>query len=539
MQMKIPRTSKHISLGGVAVLLVASSLLAQVLGFLRTKLVNANFLAVGHHSTDSYFAAFTIPDFFFFTIAAGALGVAFMPVLADHLARGDRKGMWRLTGSLLNMLCIIMLFVAVIMFVFAEPLLHHIVAPKLGAQQLHDAVVIMRFLSLNPLLFTISGILAATQQSLGRFFFYATAPLFYNGSIILSAIIFSDVSPHNGGPGHLGITGLGIGALVGAVLQLLVVLVGVYGTGFVWRPKIDWGHADFRQVVRNLPPRSLDQGIDQLESIVETNFATRLGPGSVSYYSNAYTLQLAPVLLIGTAISTAVFPRLNNRLSQGRPDLFRQDFLRFLRLIIWIALPVVVVAFFGRGYLARLIFSRNSGDIANIFGFLTVAILFRTIYTFISRWFYAQKDTRTPLYVSIFTISFNILLAYLLTRPGGYGLPGLALAQSITAAVEVAILGSIMLARDPQLFDQTFWSGVWRTISVTGFSLVAGYITVSYAPLGAEDRGFVTLGSKFLLIAGVTIATHFAVSGLFGLEEAQPFWRWLRKFTLRPVKVDY
>jgi len=539
MQMKIPRTSKHISLGGVAVLLVTSALLAQVLGFLRTKLVNANFLAVGHHSTDSYFAAFTIPDFFFFTIAAGALGVAFMPVLADHLAKGDRKGMWRLTGSLLNMLCIIMLAVAVIMFVFAEPLLHHIVAPKLGPQQLHDAVVIMRFLSLNPLLFTISGILAATQQSLGRFFFYATAPLFYNGSIILSAIIFSDVSPHNGGPGHLGITGLGIGALVGAVLQLLVVLVGVYGTGFIWRPKIDWGHADFRQVVRNLPPRSLDQGIDQLESIVETNFATRLGPGSVSYYSNAYTLQLAPVLLIGTAISTAVFPRLNNRLSQGRPDLFRQDFLRFLRLIIWIALPVVVVAFFGRGYLARLIFSRNSGDIANIFGFLTVAILFRTIYTFISRWFYAQKDTRTPLYVSIFTISFNIFLAYLLTRPGGYGLPGLALAQSITAAVEVAILGTIMLVRDPGLFDLEFWSGVWRTISVTGFSLVAGYVTVSYAPLGAEDRGFVTLGSKFLLIAGATIATHVAVSGLFGLEEAQPFWRWLRKLTLRPVKVDY
>lgn len=528
--MKIPRTRKRISLGSVAILLVASSLLAQILGFLRTKLVNANFLAVGHHSTDSYFAAFTIPDFFFFTIAAGALGVAFMPILADHLARGDKKGMWDITNSLLNFMSLIMVFVAVIIFVFAEPLLHHVVAPKLGPQQLHDAVVIMRFLCLNPLLFTISGVLTALQQQMGRFFFYATAPLLYNLSIIVSIYLFKD---------NLGIVGLGLGAFIGAVLQLVVVLIGTYGIGFKWVPGINWRRRDFRLVLRQLPPRSLDQGIDQLESIVETNFATRLGPGSVSYYNNAYTLQLAPVLLIGTAISTAVFPRLNTRLSHGRPDLFRADFLRFLRLIIWITLPVVVIGFFGRGYLARLIFSRNSGDIATIFGFLAVAILFRTMYALMSRWFYAQKDTRTPLYVSIFTITLNVILAYIFTRPGGYGLPGLAIAQSVAAASEVLVLSIIMLIRDPQLFNNEFWNGIVRTISVTGFSLVAGYITVGFIPLGAEDRGFITLGTKFFILALVTMVTHFTISGLFGLEEAQPFWRWVRRFTFRPVKVEY
>ena len=507
-------------------------MLAQILGFMRTKLVNANFSAIGPHSTDSYFAAFTIPDFFFFTISAGALGVAFMPVLSDHMARGDRKGMWKLVSSLLNLLAIIMSVVAVIIFVFAEPIMKQLVAPA----QLHDAVVIMRFLCLNPLLFTISGILTATQQTLGRFFFYATAPLLYNGSIIIAALVFS---ANDGGPGHLGIMGLGVGALVGAILQLLLVIVGTLGTGFHWTPHIIWRSRDFRQVLRNLPPRAIDQGIDQLESIVETRFARGLGEGSISYYNNAYTLQLAPVLLIGTAISTAVFPRLNSRLSHGRPDLFRQDFLRYLRLIIWITLPVVVIGFFGRGYLARLIFSRNSGDIANIFGFLAIAILFRTIYTLMSRWFYAQKDTRTPLYVSIFTITLNVVLAYLLTRPDGYGLPGLALAQSIVAAVEVTILSAIMLVRDPKLFNREFWNGIFRTISVTGFSLVAGYITVGFVPLGAEDRGFLTLGSKFLLIASVTMATHFTISGLFDLEEVRPFWRWVRRVTLRPVKVEY
>lgn len=535
MNMKIPRTRKRISLGSAAVLLVGSSLLAQVLGFLRTKLVNANFPAVGPHSTDSYFAAFNIPDFFFFTISAGALGVAFMPVLADHLARGDKKGMWRLVSSLLNLLSIVMIAVALIIFIFAGPIMKQLVGPN----QLHDATIIMRFLCLNPLLFTISGILTATQQSMGRFFFYATAPLLYNGSVIVSALIFSTVSHNQGGPGHLGIMGLGVGALVGAILQLLVVLVGMYSTGFRWTPHIIWRSRDFRQVLRNLPPRSLDQGIDQLESIVETRFARGLGPGSISYYNNAYTLMTAPVLLIGTAISTAIFPRLNNRLSHGRVDLFRQDFLRILRLIIWITMPIVVICFFGRGYLARLIFSRNSQPISLIFGFLTVAIFFRTLYAIISRWFYAQKDTKTPLYVSIFTISFNIFLAYQFTRPGGYGLQGLALAQSIVAAVEVAILMAIMLRRDHKLFNAEFWGGVLRTISVTGFSLVAGYITVSFVPLGANDRGFITLGTKFLLIAAVTMTTHFVISGLYGLEEARPFWRWIRRVLYRPIRVDY
>src|SRR5690242_21495509 len=199
MIMQSLRTRKRISLGGAAILLVSSQFIAQLLGFLRTKLVNANFPPTGPHSTDSYFAAFTIPDFFFFTISAGALGVAFMPVLADHLARGDRRGMWRLVSSLLNLLTIVMCGVAIVMFIFAEPIMRDIV--HVHSAQLHDSVVIMRFLCLNPLLFTISGILTATQQSLGRFFFYATAPLLYNGSIILAALVFSTADGRTGGPG--------------------------------------------------------------------------------------------------------------------------------------------------------------------------------------------------------------------------------------------------------------------------------------------------------------------------------------------------
>jgi putative peptidoglycan lipid II flippase len=523
------KKKKRISISNIAFLLMTTSLLGQLLGFLRTKLVNANFPATGPHSTDAYFAAFTIPDFFFFTLAAGALGVAFMPVLSDRLIRNGRHSAWEIADWLMNLLAIIMAVVAVIIFVFAKPLIQHVVAPGLSPPQLETATTIMRFLALNPLLFTISGVLTSVQQTLGRFFFYAIAPLFYNLSIIMSIFIFKN---------NIGLVGLGIGAFIGAVLQLLIVIIGLWRTSFHWRPRIVWRSPDFHIVLRNLPPRSLDQGMDQVGNIVETHLASGIGSGNITYWSNAYILSTAPILLVGTAISTAAFPRLNARLSQHRPDLFRKDFLMVLRAMIWISAPLVIVCYFTRGYLARLIYTNGNQQIATIFGFLAVAIFFRILYSIISRWFYAQKDTITPLLVSLFVIGLNVFLAYTLSRPSAYGVSGLALAQSIVAAAEVFILSIIMLVRDPKLFDAKFWGGVWRIISVTGFSVVAAFIMISLYPLGLNDKGILALGSKLVLIAGATFAVHITVSALFGLEEVRPLLNRLRKIMLKPIKLE-
>lgn len=524
------KIKKRIPLSNVALLLITAALIGQLLGFLRTKMVNANFLPTGPHSTDAYFAAFNIPDFFFYTLAAGVLGVAFIPVLADRLQKGDRKGMWELCASLLNLLSVLMGVVAVVIFVFAGPLIHHLVAPNLNQSQLADATVIMRFLAINPLLFTISGILTSVQQTLGRFFFFAIAPLFYNLAIIMSIYVFRHT--------QFGLKGLGLGALIGGFIQLLVVCLGLIGTNFRWHPRIMWRSADFKMILRQLPPRSLDQGMDQLQVIVETNFARRLGEGNISYYNNASTLQAAPTLLIGTAISTAAFPRLAARLSQGRPDLFRKEFLRILRFMIWLTIPVVISAYFGRGYLAHLIFSRNSQPIALIFGFLTIAIFFRTLYTIVSRWFYARKDTRTPLVVSVFTISLNIALAALLARKNSYGVAGLALSASLASMAEVVVLMTIMVIRDRGLLNMQFWGGVGRIISVGGFSMVAGYLAVSFLPLGANDLGL-ALATKLGLIATAVFVVHIALSGLFGLEEARPVFTGIKRLIVGRIRNLY
>src|SRR2546423_13832460 len=125
------RANQRDSLGGAAALLIVASLFGQLLGFMRTQIINGNFNSPGHIPTDAYFAAFKIPDFFFYTIAAGALGVAFMPFLADKLQHGDKRTVWQLTSGLLNLLGILMAVIGVIMLVFTEPLLRLVVGHNL------------------------------------------------------------------------------------------------------------------------------------------------------------------------------------------------------------------------------------------------------------------------------------------------------------------------------------------------------------------------------------------------------------------------
>ncbi|RYF29549.1 MAG: hypothetical protein EOO17_01020 [Chloroflexi bacterium] len=233
----------------------------------------------------------------------------------------------------------------------------------------------------------------------------------------------------------------------------IAAFIGLLGLGFDYRFKIYWKNKGFRKVLSLLPARSLDQGMDFLVGIVETNLASRFAMGTLAAYNQATTLHMAPINMIGVVISTAAFPKMTERLSQGRPDLFKSELQTVLRVIVWLAMPVAVVTYFTRGYLVNFI--KNGGDalMAGLLGALVVAILFRSIYYIAARSFYAQQDTKTPLYISIFAISLNIGLAIWFSLELGMGAYGLAYAQSIVAVVEVLILFVVMSRRIKGLFD--------------------------------------------------------------------------------------
>ena len=515
------RANNRISFGSAATLLAAATLTGTILGIFRTKLINANF---NNFQTDAFFAAFKIPDFAYFTLASGALGVAFLPFLTEKLQK-NKQSAWEVSSYLLNFLGLLTLFVSILLMIFAEPILKYVVVPGFTPEQLDLSVSIMRIVSINVFVFSISTILTTIQQGVGRFFFFAIAPLFYNLAIIASIYIFGD---------SLGVVGLSIGVAAGAVLQLLVASMGMIGVKFKYTPFINFKNKSFREVLSVMPARSLDQGVDYVNAVVETRFASKLVVGSVTWYENALILHNAPIMLVGNSIATAAFPRLTQRLAQGRVDLFRKDYIRVLQTMIWIALPVIIVAFFSRGYLARIIFARSSKEIALVFGFLCIAIFFRILYTIISRYFYAYKDTKTPLYVSLLVIALNIVLAFYLSKI--YGIVGLALAQGIVAFTEVLILSLIMIKRDPKLFNRSFVNFSLRALSAAGITSLVTYIVMQFLPLQLADTGFMLL-VKLGIISIIAFTSYLLVSMLFKLEQSKIIIDRLKKIILRPVKI--
>ena len=517
----VARANQRLSVQLAAILLAGSTFLSMILGLFRDRLLNSTYADSYPVGLDAYTVASIVPEFMFILLVSGALSVTFIPVFNSRIEKGNKKSAWALSTSLVNLLALVTLVASILIIIFADPIVRYVVGPGLDESARALAVSMLRVIAINPFLFAISAVIASIQQAVGRFVFFALAPTIYNVGIIIGLVVFTNgISIFGVQVFEGGIMGVALGVVLGSMMQLVVSTIGLIGLGVDYRFKIFWKNRGFRQVLRLLPPRSLDQGMDYVNSIVETNLASRLATGSIRFYQQATTLHYVPINLIGVAISTAAFPQMTERLSQGRPDLFKQELQTVLRVIIWLALPTATIAFFARGYLVNFLFNGGQAVVAGLLGILTVAILFRSIYHIAARSFYAQQDTKTPLYISIFTIALNVSLAIYFTMGVGMGIYGLAWAQSIVAAVEVIILFTVMSFRIPQLFDAVFFHGVARMLSATGFMAVVTYVSVKIFALSATDQSFMTTFPKFSLIVIISLVAYVAICRLMKLEEA-------------------
>lgn len=540
----VNRANQRLSVQLAAVLLAGSTLLSLVLGLFRDRLLNSTYaenIVTGNAGyptgLDAYTVAFIIPDFMFFLLVSGALSVTFIPVFNDRLQKGNRESAWRLSTSLVNFMALITLLSSLLMIIFADPLVRYVVGPGLDESSRALAVSMMRVIAINPFLFAISSVIASIQQAVGRFVFFALAPTIYNIGIIIGLLWFTNgvtlfgVQIFEGG-----IMGVALGVVLGSMLQLVISAIGLIGLGFDYRFKIYWKNKGFRQVLSLLPARSLDQGMDYINGIVETNLASRMATGSVRFYQQATTLHMVPINLIGVAISTAAFPKMSERLSQGRPDLFRSELQTILRVIIWLALPTATIAYFARGYLVSFLFNGGQPVVAWLLGILTLAILFRSIYHIAARSFYAQQDTKTPLYISFFTIGLNIVLAVWFTMSLGLGIYGLAYAQSIVAAIEVFILFGAMAHKIPDLFDTQFVHAIMRMVFSTGFMAIVTFMSVKMFELSANDNSIVATLPKFSLIVLSSMLAYTLISGyIFKLREAGYVIRYVERLVFSQI----
>lgn len=521
-----------------AIFLSSSTLISALLGIFRDRLLNSYYLDTYPTGIDAYTAAFTIPDFMFFILVSGALSVSFIPVFNQRLMSGNKKSAWELSSSVLNVMALATLATSVLIMIFADPLVRYVVGPGLDESGTILAINMMRVIAINPFLFAIATVIASIQQAVGRFVFFALAPALYNIGILVGINVFTGgVNLFGWKIFEGGIMGVALGVVFGAVLHVIVSLIGLVGLGFDYEFKIYWRNLGFRSVMKLLPARSLDQGIDYLNTIVNTNLSSQMGVGNLRAYQQATSLHQMPINLIGVAISTAFFPKLTEDICEGEEIRFYQTLRVALRMIIWISLPVAVVAFFARGYVTSFI--KNGGDarIAGILGSLILAILARSVFHIASRGFYAKQDTKTPFIVSLFAIGGTIALAYWFSLGLKLGPEGLAIAQSIGAVFETLTLLILLNLRSKgYLLSKSFMQAMGKMAIATLATGCVAYSMTKFFPLRANDDSFLSIFPKFCLITGVSFGTYLLAGFFLDLDEALPVMNRIKKILFGNVK---
>ena len=533
----VTKINQRLNVKLAATILAGSTLLSSLLGFFRDRLLNSaympseNGVLAGYPvGLDAYTAAFMVPDFMFAVLVSGALSVTFIPVFNERWVKGNKQSAWQISSSMINFMALITMAASVLIIIFADPLMKYLIAPGLSESGHALAVSMMQVIAVNPFIFAVAAVIASIQQAVGRFMFCALAPMLYNVGIIIGTVWFTGgVNLFGWQIFDGGIMGVALGVVLGSFLQLIVSAVGLAGLGFDYNFKIYWRNKGFRKVLSLLPARSVDQGMDYVVSLVEVNLASRLADGTVRAYQQALTLHMMPINLIGVAISNAAFPQLTEHLGEGRNDLFQKDLRSLLRIIFWMALPVSVVIFFTRGYVVHFISNGGVPLIAGILGCLVVAILFRTIYHMAARAFYARQDTKTPLYISIFSITLNIILAIVLSMVLKMGAYGLAWAQSTVAVLEVVVLLAVMNRQMPKLFDMTFVRAIFKMMIAGTITGVVCYIAVLIMPFRYHDDSFFSAFPKFVIISLVSFGTYAAASKWLKLPEIDPILARLKK----------
>lgn len=504
----ITRANAKITVGNAAALLAASYFASAILGLLRDRLLAAQFGIGG--TLDAYFAAFSMPDLMFYLLVSGALSVTFIPVFTERLVHHNKKSAWELASSIFNLLGVITLIGSVLIFVFADQLIY-VVAPAFDQARHDTAVELTRIIALNPFLFSLSTVFASMQQTFGRFFFYALAPVIYNLGIIFGIVVLTPI---------YGITGVAVGVLAGAGLQLVVQSLGLVGLGFKYEPKIFWKNKGFRKVLILIVPRSLNEGIVYLTAVVERAIASGLAVGSITAYQYGFNIKNVPIALIGTAIATAVFPTISHQAASSNTSGLKSQMRKTVEALLWMVIPVAALTLILRGYIVRLVLGFGDPTTAAVLGWFAVAIIFQSLIRSVSRIFYAYQDTKTPLLVSLATITLNVILAIVLVKH--FEVKGLAMAQSAVAAFEATALLILLRKYNAFFINKKLFVHIIKIVIGTIFMTAVTYVGVSrILPLFAGDQGFWILAPKFLAVCLLAGMSYLGISLLLKLPEAR------------------
>jgi putative peptidoglycan lipid II flippase len=425
------------SAGVISVATMAS----RVLGVVR-ELVLAALFGAGD-AMDAFFVAFRIPNLVRDLFAEGAMSAAFVPTFTRYLATRSKAEAWRLGNLVVTALLLVTGGLVVAGIVFAAPLVRLIAADYATVPAKLELTVLLTRIMLPFLtMVAIAVALMGMLNALRRFFVPALSPAMFNVATIACAFAVVPLMPPLGLPP---IAGIAIGTLVGGLGQIAIQWPVLRREGYRYRPIVDVRDQGLREVLLLMGPGTLGLAAVQINIFVNTVLATGQGTGAVSWLSYAFRLMYLPIGLFGVSIATAALPEISRFAAAGDPAGMRRTLSSGLRMMLMLNVPATVGLMALAAPIVSLIFERGQFAIDQSTGPTAAALLCYapglvgySAVKIATPTFYALRDSRTPVLVSVASVIANLILNLTLVRVLGYR--GLALGTAIAALFNAALL---------------------------------------------------------------------------------------------------
>ena len=497
------------------------TLVSRVTGLVREQLIAASFGASA--ATDAFNVAFRLPNLFRRLFAEGAFSQAFVPLLAATREREGDVATRALIDAVATVLAWALALTCVI-GVAGAPVLVWIIGS--GLERFDTAVVLTRWMFPYIGFMSMVALAAGILNTWKRFAVPAVTPVLLNLSVIAAAWWGA---PRLAAVGIDPIYALAGGVMLGGVLQAAVQIPALAAIGALPRFGLSpaailraWRHPGVSRVLRQMAPALLGVSVAQISLLINTQIASHVAVGAVSWLTYADRLMEFPTALLGVALGVVLLPQLSA--AQARQDAHEySEMLDWsLRLVLMLALPCALALLLFPVGLITVLYHYGAFTAADVemtaralrgyglglLGLVSIKVLAPA--------FYARMDIRTPVKIAIGVLLATQAMNFVLVPWLGHA--GLALAIGLGALVNAGFLLGGLLRRGVYR-PRPGWGGFMARVAVANLALGAGLAWAAQAIdwIGLQAHWGQRAGAVALVLAGVALL-YFAVLAACGLR---------------------
>lgn len=511
-------------LSGATILMIAV-FASRFLGLVRDRLLVQNF-----DTTEAaiFFAAFRLPDLLFQILIFGSLSVAFIPVFAETLHKKGDEEAFKFASSILNLSLLLFGVVVIFSIIFVAPL-NSLFVPGFAGEQKALTDQITQIILIAQMILVVGTFFFGVAHTYQRFIIPALAPIFYNLGIISGIVFLSK---------YFGMPGLGLGVVLGALLHVLVQIPLMYSIGFKYKFSFDFFNSGVKDVFRLMSIRNIGLVAEQINETVGIALASILSYSSVTLLTFGQHLFAVPIGLFGATIAQAALPVLSKEYAKNDLESFKITLLTTMHQILFLTLPAAAILIVLRIPVVRLVFGADqfSWDDTVLTGrtvaFFALGLAAQSIVLLLVRSFYAMKNTKIPVIVSLISVSVNIFLSTIFVLVWNLDVWSIGLAYSAAAIINAVLLIYFLNRKIPGFNNANLTVPIMKMLTAAAASAFALYIPMKSLDQLVFDT---TLTVNLLILTGIAstvgLAIYLLLVWLLDVKELTTFINLFKKFS--------